>query len=152
MNFKWFTKQCVILTWMFQGFTSSTSFKPSTPQQTCSVIFSSVTQHDWHRPLEGQDWIILLPWWSWLFTLWWLWLSDVWPPKAKHIPSKLSYLFKKKSKCLKPHVKSSGDCEKASEEDLVTKCNCATVIEDKLVRGGVETHPGPGPSNLVSTF
>ena len=58
----------------------------------------------------------------------------------------------KKIKCLKPHVKSSGDCEKASEEDLVTKSNCATVIEDKLVRGGVETHPGPGPSNLVSTF
>mgnify|MGYP006866094900 CR=1 FL=1 len=45
---------------------------------------------------------------------------------------------KKKSKCLKPHVKSSGDCEKASEEDLVTKSNCATVIEDKLVRGGVD--------------
>ena len=48
--------------------------------------------------------------------------------------------------------KASGDCEKASEEDPVTKNNCATVIEDKLVRGGVETHPGPGPSNLVSTF
>ena len=59
---------------------------------------------------------------------------------------------KKKSKCFKPHEKSSGDCEKASEEDPVTKNNCATVIEDKLVRGGVETHPGPGPSNLVSTF
>ena len=59
---------------------------------------------------------------------------------------------KKKSKCAKHYVKAPGDCEKASEEDLVTKSNCATVIEDKLVRGGVETHPGPGPSNLVSTF
>ena len=76
----------------------------------------------------------------------------MWPPKVNHIPSKLSYLFKKNSKCLKPHEKSSGDCEKASEEDPVTKNNCATVIEDKLVRGGVETHPGPGPSNLVSTI
>ena len=59
---------------------------------------------------------------------------------------------KKNSKCSKPYGKASGDCEKASEEDPVTKNNCATVIEDKLVRGGVETHPGPGPSNLVSTF
>ena len=58
----------------------------------------------------------------------------------------------KNSKCTKPCGKASGDCEKASEEDPVTKNNCATVIEDKLVRGGVETHPGPGPSNLVSTF
>ena len=41
---------------------------------------------------------------------------------------------------------------KASEEDLVTKSNHATVINIKLVRAGVETHPGPGSSNLVSTF
>ena len=40
----------------------------------------------------------------------------------------------------------------ALEEDPVNKNYCATVIEDKLVRGWVETHPSPGPSNLVSTF
>ena len=38
---------------------------------------------------------------------------------------------KKNSKCSKHYVKASGDCEKASEEDPVTKNNCATVIEDK---------------------
>ena len=41
---------------------------------------------------------------------------------------------------------------KASEEDLVTKSNHASVIDIELVRSGVETHPGPGSSNLVSTF
>ena len=41
---------------------------------------------------------------------------------------------------------------KACEEDIVTKSNHATVIDIELVRGGVETHPGPGSSNLVSTF
>ena len=41
---------------------------------------------------------------------------------------------------------------KACEESLVTKSNHATVIDIELVRAGVETHPGPGSSNLVSTF
>ena len=41
---------------------------------------------------------------------------------------------------------------KASEEDLVTKSNHATVINIELVRAGVETHPGPGSSSLVSTI
>ena len=41
---------------------------------------------------------------------------------------------------------------KACEESLVTKSNHATVINIELVRAGVETHPGPGSSNLVSTF
>ena len=41
---------------------------------------------------------------------------------------------------------------KASEEDLMTKSNHASVIDIELVRAGVETHPGPGSSNLVSTF
>ena len=74
---------CFFLTWMFQGFTSSTSFKPSTPQQTCSVNLSSVTQNGWHRPLEGQDWILQVQGCTWLCSSSWLWLHDVWQEEVQ---------------------------------------------------------------------
>ena len=60
---------------------------------------------------------------------------------------------KNTSNCPKTKQKTfSKNYIKASEEDIVTKSNHATVIDIELVRSGVETHPGPGSSNLVSTF
>ena len=60
---------------------------------------------------------------------------------------------KNASNCDKNKPKTySKNYVKASEEDLVTKSNHAHVIDIELVRAGVETHPGPGSSNLVSTF
>ena len=166
MNFKWFTKQCVILTWMFQGFTSSTSFKPSTRQQTCSVNLSSVT-----LKMVGID--------HWRAKIGSFRCRGA-PDFAAHPDCDCMMCDKKRfnsRKCgcdchvfgsdihsvcecgkaseenlLAKMSLSSCDGEKTCEEDPVTKSNYASVIEDKLVRGGVETHPGPGPSNLVSTF
>ena len=42
------------------------------------------------------------------------------------------------------------DCDTSSEEDPVKRGNHETVIEDELVKGGIEPNPGPGLHEMVS--
>ena len=42
------------------------------------------------------------------------------------------------------------NCDIIHEEDLVRGANHETVIEDELIKGGIESNPGPGLQEMVS--
>ena len=41
------------------------------------------SQNGWHRPLEGQDWILQVQGCTWLCSSSWLWLHDVWKEEVQ---------------------------------------------------------------------
>ena len=43
-------------------------------------------------------------------------------------------------------------CGTSAEEDLVKSANHKTVIEDDLIKGGIEPNPGPGLYEMVSVL